>query len=274
VSGCRTGAGFTLIELLVVVAIIAILAAILFPVFAQAREKARQATCASNLKQIGLAFTAYAQDYDETNPYAMSKIGNAAGNPARSWDQLVLPYVGGKLTSVAGDPIIFSCPSDTLDRGLDVNNKSYVPRSYSMVRVGTIGVAKAEEPDPGNPSLVYSPGRPISEVTDPAGTFLLAEFPTIGNNNVTSSNLAAYAVQRPQSIPPVSLTGNTNGRGQDWGDGASPTRLAPIHNGGWIYLFCDGHAKWLRPEATVNGPGKTAGTMTAPRGMWTIDPND
>jgi prepilin-type N-terminal cleavage/methylation domain-containing protein len=56
--------GFTLIELLVVIAIIAILAAILFPVFSQARDKARQATCISNLKQVGLAFLEYAQDYD------------------------------------------------------------------------------------------------------------------------------------------------------------------------------------------------------------------
>src|SRR5881396_2310328 len=59
------GSGFTLIELLVVIAIIAILAAILFPVFAQARESARAISCLSNMKQIGVAMTMYAQDYDE-----------------------------------------------------------------------------------------------------------------------------------------------------------------------------------------------------------------
>src|SRR5690242_19458444 len=65
----RSRAGFTLIELLVVIAIIAILAAILFPVFAQARAKARQATCTSNLKQITMATLMYKQDYDESFPY-------------------------------------------------------------------------------------------------------------------------------------------------------------------------------------------------------------
>src|SRR5437667_3800137 len=77
-------AGFTLIELLVVIAIIALLAGILFPVFAQAREKARAAVCLSNMKQMGLAFTMYAQDYDGVAvPTAI-----AHGGPS------MLPYTG------------------------------------------------------------------------------------------------------------------------------------------------------------------------------------
>src|SRR3982750_4884364 len=82
----RRTSGFTLIELLVVIAIIAILAAILFPVFAQAREKARQISCISNLKQIGLAFQMYIQAYDETLPnVATQPSDDGACAPKLSW---------------------------------------------------------------------------------------------------------------------------------------------------------------------------------------------
>src|SRR5438093_13107743 len=89
---------FTLIELLVVIAIIAILAAILFPVFAQAREKARTATCSSNLKQIGIAVVMYAQDYDETYPPANYGPMASAG---QHWYGLVDPYVKANVPSRA-----------------------------------------------------------------------------------------------------------------------------------------------------------------------------
>ena len=79
--------GFTLIELLVVIAIIAILAAILFPVFARAREKARQASCQSNLKQIALALLMYVQDYDETLP------SHCYGAADTCWARKISPYV-------------------------------------------------------------------------------------------------------------------------------------------------------------------------------------
>jgi prepilin-type N-terminal cleavage/methylation domain-containing protein/prepilin-type processing-associated H-X9-DG protein len=106
--------GFTLIELLVVIAIIAILAAILFPVFAQAREKARAISCLSNAKEIGLASMMYVQDYDEKYPLAFT--ADAAGNRV-DWRVVLLPYIKngtvGAATVTDSTVIggIFSCPS-------------------------------------------------------------------------------------------------------------------------------------------------------------------
>ena len=109
----RGRTGFTLIELLVVIAIIAILAAILFPVFAQAREKARQTACLSNMKQIGLGITMYVQDYDETYP-----MGQRTDDV--EWTTLIQPYMknGNKngMVSSGTDAYnysggIYSCPS-------------------------------------------------------------------------------------------------------------------------------------------------------------------
>src|SRR5438876_7465379 len=96
---------FTLIELLVVIAIIAILAAILFPAFAQAREKARQAACFSNCKQLGLAYQMYAQDYDESIvPACNANAHYDAKTDPRAWyDGLLEPYV----KSLG----VFHCPS-------------------------------------------------------------------------------------------------------------------------------------------------------------------
>lgn len=89
----RVYTAFTLIELLVVIAIIAILAAILFPVFAQARAKARQAACLSNMKQIGLAIIQYNQDYDELMPASENYPTGNSTNGIRSWPSLVFSYV-------------------------------------------------------------------------------------------------------------------------------------------------------------------------------------
>src|SRR5437879_4255181 len=102
----RKAKGFTLIELLVVIAIIAILAAILFPVFAQAREKARQTGCLSNTKQIGTAVNMYLQDYDETFPFSddfgkpLYKIkGSPIQGDSRYWGDMIFPYVKNSFSS-------------------------------------------------------------------------------------------------------------------------------------------------------------------------------
>src|SRR5215469_16047426 len=99
----NTRKGFTLIELLVVIAIIAILAAILFPVFAKVREKARQTSCASNLKQLGLGYIQYYQDYDENFPCGTA--GAAAWPRAGiGWAGQIYPYVKS--------PGVYACPDD------------------------------------------------------------------------------------------------------------------------------------------------------------------
>jgi prepilin-type N-terminal cleavage/methylation domain-containing protein/prepilin-type processing-associated H-X9-DG protein len=122
--------GFTLIELLVVIAIIAILAAILFPVFAKAREKARQTSCLSNLKQIVLGLLQYAQDYDETTP---RRRPSATAPQNEFWWNVVQPYV--KNTQ------LFLCPSYPWNGGWCTNCTGDTcrpngTRSYDMANGG------------------------------------------------------------------------------------------------------------------------------------------
>src|SRR5262245_41008736 len=105
--------GFTLIELLVVIAIIAILAAILFPVFAQAREKARQSACLSNLKQIGVALQLYTQDYDEMTPSARTYGAWWTKNDPKAWPA---PYARDQLMPYVKNEALWNCPSIALDK--------------------------------------------------------------------------------------------------------------------------------------------------------------
>ncbi|MHB8996777.1 MAG: DUF1559 family PulG-like putative transporter [Armatimonadota bacterium] len=134
--------GFTLIELLVVIAIIAILAAILFPVFAKAREKARQSSCLSNVKQMGLAFLQYAQDYDENLPCQGSNAAAYNYYPHR-WYEVIQPYI--KSTQ------ILRCPSS----------------SSTAVNVGNYGAV--EQVVGYLPSQTSRQGFTIGSYTCPAG---------------------------------------------------------------------------------------------------------
>ena len=136
--------GFTLIELLVVIAIIAILAAILFPVFSRAREKARQSSCLSNVKQIMMGALMYAQDYDET--FVPSE--SAATYP---WSQLILPYLKNKQ--------IYACPSY---RGTGA--ATVIGYGINIVHVATAGVCG---PSPA--------GQPLSVLEDSSSVIAIGE---------------------------------------------------------------------------------------------------
>ncbi len=149
--------GFTLIELLVVIAIIAILAAILFPVFAKAREKARQSSCLSNTKQIMLAVMQYAQDYDETYPYASSW-----GDPANRtlWVDALQPYIRNTQ--------IIRCPSvqtATYGYGWNYQNFGYMSSAGGFS---------------------YNPGRALADVPQPAETILIGDNPDPGSYGASS----------------------------------------------------------------------------------------
>ncbi|MBV9865901.1 MAG: DUF1559 domain-containing protein [Abitibacteriaceae bacterium] len=117
----RVGRGFTLIEILVVIAILSLLAAILFPVFSRARESARRTSCASNLKQLGMAFMQYTQDSDERLPLATDG-GNGGSKVPGGWVYFdTWPYSGtqhfdvtrGNVYPYVKNPQVYICPSDT-----------------------------------------------------------------------------------------------------------------------------------------------------------------
>ncbi len=143
----REKSGFTLIELLVVIAIIAILAAILFPVFARAREKARQTSCLSNVKQLMVAHMMYAQDYDEV--LSGSWHGPGAYPGAYQWPDWIEPYLKNEQ--------ILRCPSANLELGYAINVAYY----------GGSGVAGVA----ANPPYA----RPLSAIEDPSGCILILD---------------------------------------------------------------------------------------------------
>jgi len=143
-----TGRGFTLIELLVVIAIIAILAAILFPVFSRARAKARQASCLSNIKQLGLGIQMYAQDYDELFPMWEHRwqAWSMPAAPYFTWDTVIQPYVK--------NPDILACPDDPWGKSAPQGNKI---RSYAMPRYVS-GICEGQLDSPSGTTLLCEKG--------------------------------------------------------------------------------------------------------------------
>jgi prepilin-type N-terminal cleavage/methylation domain-containing protein/prepilin-type processing-associated H-X9-DG protein len=157
-STFATSTGFTLIELLVVIAIIGILSAILFPVFARARENARRASCMSNVKQLALGFMMYVQDYDGRFPQYANYVHPDGTTESAPWFQVIMPYVKSEQ--------LFFCPSDTVhdaSKKMDVSNISY-GYNYAFFSMGATDY----------PPELFK-GNQIAAIQFPANVFLLAE---------------------------------------------------------------------------------------------------
>jgi prepilin-type N-terminal cleavage/methylation domain-containing protein/prepilin-type processing-associated H-X9-DG protein len=205
---------FTLIELLVVIAIIAILAAILFPVFAQAREKARQISCASNLRNLGTAALLYAQDYDEQLPLAAYA---GAGFDFFVWHDLTDPYVKNKQ--------VWHCPSSSVKK-TDQDGRITAHYGYNVRYLPTIA------PDFSNANGHTAVA--LAAVNAPVETVLFTD--------AKASMPNSWCGDDGKFILPPSLAD-----AHCWG------RPNFLHNEGTNVLWLDGHVKWFKPGAFYTG---------------------
>ncbi|HEY3333186.1 MAG TPA: DUF1559 domain-containing protein [Capsulimonadaceae bacterium] len=213
---------FTLIELLVVIAIIAILAAILFPVFATAREKARQTTCASNLKQLGLAFVQYTTDNDEMYPG-----GTTVGGIGMGWAGQLYPYV--KSTGA------YQCQDD---RSTQVLSSVQYELSYGFNL--NIGLRPGSSPMANQAHSVSQCGAPalsvaLFEIT--GGVFQPGnDGNTFVGDGYWHNGSGAYAIG-PFPAGNLSISQHNDGQGAN-------------------YAMLDGHVKYLPPTKVSIGSSK------------------
>jgi prepilin-type N-terminal cleavage/methylation domain-containing protein len=181
--------GFTLIELLVVVAIIVILAGILYPVFAATRRAAYNAACLSNLKQIGLAVSMYTQDYDESFPTACAQIDRIIdkAQPA-DWPQSQTPYLWDVVKPYVKNPGLWHCPGDV---GFTANRGAikFLPSAYLLTGSSyTYNTDLAwHDPDPAlNEQVGYWAPLTVGAIQQPSETFVAAEPAGHWHNSILS----------------------------------------------------------------------------------------
>lgn len=230
----RRSPGFTLIELLVVLAIISILASMLLPSLARVRESARRASCASNMKQLGLAFQLYTQDWDEKLPGAT--VGTA-GQGQTGWVVNTVFGIPSPMTNPAFDvnagaiftyvknPQVFICPSDTMGRQ---SGNSYSINSCAE----------------SSPISGLTEGKSLAGFDDTAKMHLLGE--------EVMRNASGGELPASSSDDGYLLYGGM--------DDADSNLISTRHNGTTNVLFLDGHVKALQKNAAREA--QTAGTGT------------
>ena len=254
----RKQTAFTLIELLVVIAIIAILAAILFPVFAQAREKARQTSCISNGRQIGLGEMMYIQYYDETfSPYFSGYVPSTGAytSPQWYWPQLIAPYIqkaggsgqGGQalVSDLSG---VYICPNTPINAA--------AAKAYGFGNITSYGISDdiVNWWAPPHTNGTYLPAM-LASVSSPGSTVAFAEtFDWLsGAHNLPGAALALSALDTKNVCGTVVNGAIGTGAGRHTGN---PNRTSwcslPDTKANDTTIFCDGHVKQMKIDQLAN----------------------
>lgn len=238
----RSKNGFTLIELLVVIAIIAILAAILFPVFAQAREKARQTSCLSNNKQLATAIMMYAQDYDEQYPNGLQQDWWMD-----TWVRTTQPYVKNFQ--------VYRCPSDSVAVKSDFSPWGGIRVSYASNGLmqwdgshwsvfGIMGMSQ---------SWMGTVSQSMAGVNKPADTIMLAEKHNGGNISDFGPGCMFTGVNWWDYYGEAEIPNGNNLATTAYPNGPDGAVTAK-HSGQANFAFADGHCKSMKPSATNPDP--------------------